>query len=74
MEMFGAKYAWITIGWYPQRWWEAANSADCTAEELEEALQNHLSVPAWRSVDDVNEIHYGDIVSSIVRGKLLGRK
>ncbi|XP_033625200.1 gamma-aminobutyric acid type B receptor subunit 2-like isoform X1 [Asterias rubens] len=62
ISMFGPKYVWISIGWYPPGWWEAIRpDMDCTAHELEEALQNHLSVPLWRSVDDVRDIHYNGI-------------
>ncbi|XP_038057990.1 gamma-aminobutyric acid type B receptor subunit 2-like [Patiria miniata] len=61
MEMFGPRYAWILVGWYPEEWWMAVNDDDCTAEQLEKALGYHFSVPAWRSVDNLDEINYGHI-------------
>ncbi|XP_022111536.1 gamma-aminobutyric acid type B receptor subunit 2-like [Acanthaster planci] len=61
MQMFGGKYVWTLVGWYPEQWWTAVDNVDCTAEQLQMALEYHFSVSAWRSVDDLGEIHYGEI-------------
>ncbi|KAI6216076.1 hypothetical protein M3Y94_00460800 [Aphelenchoides besseyi] len=43
-EMYGADYVWILPGYHEARWWSDMNESNCTLEEIEQVLQNHLAV------------------------------
>jgi len=43
-KLYGPKYVWFIIGWYPDNWWAQPDpSINCTADMLKEALQGHLT-------------------------------
>ncbi|KAI6189320.1 Gamma-aminobutyric acid type B receptor subunit 2 [Aphelenchoides fujianensis] len=42
-EMFGADFVWILPGYHEARWWMDLNESNCTLEEIEQVLQNHLA-------------------------------
>lgn len=45
LEMFGGKYQWIIMGTYGYEWWKRDDDyteANCTVENLEEALQQTI--------------------------------
>ena len=42
--LYGKKYVWLIIGWYPDKWYTKHDSSiDCTPEQLEKALEGHLT-------------------------------
>ncbi|XP_076455259.1 gamma-aminobutyric acid type B receptor subunit 1-like [Babylonia areolata] len=46
-KLYGKKYVWLIIGWYPDNWYRANDDRhNCTAEQLEEALEGHLTTEA----------------------------
>ncbi|XP_046543396.1 gamma-aminobutyric acid type B receptor subunit 1-like [Haliotis rubra] len=45
--LYGKKYVWFIIGWYPDNWYKQADpSINCTVEQLEEALEGHFTTEA----------------------------
>ena len=46
-KLYGKKYVWLIIGWYPDNWYKVDDDRhNCTAEQLEEALEGHLTTEA----------------------------
>ncbi|KAJ8300573.1 hypothetical protein KUTeg_022092 [Tegillarca granosa] len=46
-KLYGKKYVWIIIGWYPDNWYRQQDSkVNCTAQQLKEALEGHLTTEA----------------------------
>lgn len=48
-KLYGKKYVWLIIGWYPDNWYKQKTKDDrhnCTAEQLQEALEGHLTTEA----------------------------
>lgn len=48
-KLYGPKYVWLIIGWYPDNWYKQKMNDDrhnCTVEQLEEALEGHLTTEA----------------------------
>ncbi|KAL8578950.1 hypothetical protein ACOMHN_001912 [Nucella lapillus] len=46
-KLYGKKYVWLIIGWYPDNWYRANDDRhNCTADQLEEALEGHLTTEA----------------------------
>nr|KAG5700492.1 hypothetical protein BaRGS_013979 [Batillaria attramentaria] len=48
-KLYGKKYVWLIIGWYPDNWYKQIVPDDrhnCTVEQLEEALEGHLTTEA----------------------------
>ncbi|KAK7094949.1 hypothetical protein V1264_006423 [Littorina saxatilis] len=46
-KLYGKKYVWLIIGWYPDNWYKVHDDRhNCTAEQLEEALEGHLTTEA----------------------------
>ena len=42
--MYGPKYVWIIIGWYPDNWYKQPDtSINCTAEQMQKALEGHFT-------------------------------
>ncbi|XP_024863471.1 gamma-aminobutyric acid type B receptor subunit 2 isoform X2 [Kryptolebias marmoratus] len=44
LNMFGSKYQWIIPGWYQHKWWEQANTTNCTVKKLLTAMEGYISV------------------------------
>ncbi|KAK3734808.1 hypothetical protein RRG08_063654 [Elysia crispata] len=43
-ETYGEKYVWFIIGWYPHNWHKVRDNCHiCTVQQLEEALEGHLT-------------------------------
>ncbi|NP_001164698.1 GABA b receptor precursor [Saccoglossus kowalevskii] len=43
-KLYGPKYVWFIIGWYPDNWYTVQDDKiNCTAEQLKEALEGHLT-------------------------------
>ncbi|XP_071485505.1 gamma-aminobutyric acid type B receptor subunit 1-like [Diadema antillarum] len=45
-KLYGHKIVWFLIGWYPDNWYEDLEDdkhVNCTAEQLKEALQYHIT-------------------------------
>ncbi|XP_041370051.1 gamma-aminobutyric acid type B receptor subunit 1-like [Gigantopelta aegis] len=46
-KLYGKKYVWFIIGWYPDNWYKVPDdSIDCTVEQMEEALEGHFTTEA----------------------------
>ena len=46
-KLYGKKYVWLIIGWYPDNWYKVDDDRhNCTAQQLEEALEGHLTTEA----------------------------
>ncbi|KAK3579689.1 hypothetical protein CHS0354_025674, partial [Potamilus streckersoni] len=46
-KLYGKKYVWFIIGWYPDNWYKVADSTiNCTADQLREALEGHFTTEA----------------------------
>ncbi|XP_025112675.1 gamma-aminobutyric acid type B receptor subunit 1-like [Pomacea canaliculata] len=46
-KLYGKKYVWLIIGWYPDNWYRTRDDRhNCTVEQLEEALEGHLTTEA----------------------------
>lgn len=46
-KLYGKKYVWFIIGWYPDNWYMANDdSINCTADQLKEALEGHFTTEA----------------------------
>ncbi|KAL4219318.1 Gamma-aminobutyric acid type B receptor subunit 1 [Mactra antiquata] len=48
-KLYGKKYVWFIIGWYPNNWYKKVddkNKINCTAEQLKEALEGHITTEA----------------------------
>ncbi|KAK3088710.1 hypothetical protein FSP39_022744 [Pinctada imbricata] len=46
-KLFGKKYVWFIIGWYPDNWYRKQDpKINCTAEQLKEALEGHFTTEA----------------------------
>ena len=37
------EYVWMSYGWYTENWW-LEEDTDCTADEIERAIQRSLSI------------------------------
>jgi gamma-aminobutyric acid type B receptor len=45
--LYGKKYVWFIIGWYPNNWYKVDDpSINCTSEQLKEALEGHITTEA----------------------------
>ncbi|XP_070531823.1 gamma-aminobutyric acid type B receptor subunit 1-like isoform X2 [Ptychodera flava] len=43
-KLYGRKYIWFIIGWYPDNWYTVRDDkVNCTADQLKEALEGHLT-------------------------------
>ncbi|XP_067951624.1 gamma-aminobutyric acid type B receptor subunit 1-like [Watersipora subatra] len=43
-KLYGKKYVWLIIGWYPDLWYMKPDpDVDCTPEQLKIALEGHLT-------------------------------
>ncbi|XP_060587127.1 gamma-aminobutyric acid type B receptor subunit 1-like [Ruditapes philippinarum] len=46
-KLYGKKYVWFIIGWYPNNWYKVDDpSINCTSEQLKEALEGHITTEA----------------------------
>ncbi|XP_013406570.1 gamma-aminobutyric acid type B receptor subunit 1-like [Lingula anatina] len=46
-KLYGKKYVWFLIGWYPDKWYLKPDpNVNCTAEQLREALEGHFTTEA----------------------------
>ncbi|CAI9738858.1 gamma-aminobutyric acid type B receptor subunit 1-like [Octopus vulgaris] len=46
-KLYGKKYVWFIIGWYPDNWYMAEDkSINCTVDQLKEALEGHFTTEA----------------------------
>ncbi|KAK6195470.1 hypothetical protein SNE40_000895 [Patella caerulea] len=46
-KLYGKKYVWFLIGWYPDNWYKQKDdSINCTGEQLAEALEGHFTTEA----------------------------
>ncbi|CAG5115625.1 unnamed protein product, partial [Candidula unifasciata] len=46
-KLYGKKYVWFIIGWYPDNWYRVKDDRhNCTVEQLEEALEGHFTTEA----------------------------
>lgn len=46
-KLYGKKYVWFIIGWYPNNWYKVVDpSINCTSEQLKEALEGHITTEA----------------------------
>ncbi|KAK3728690.1 hypothetical protein RRG08_041874 [Elysia crispata] len=46
-KLYGKKYVWFIIGWYPDNWYKVKDDRhNCTVEQLEEALEGHFTTEA----------------------------
>ncbi|CAH1786256.1 unnamed protein product [Owenia fusiformis] len=44
--LYGRKYVWWIVGWYPDNWYEKRDEddkVDCTVEQMKEVLQGHFT-------------------------------
>lgn len=49
--MYGADYAWILQETFENnRWWESAESADCSLKNLHTAVENVLIVSSYNNI------------------------
>ncbi|KAI8518235.1 Gamma-aminobutyric acid type B receptor subunit 1 [Branchiostoma belcheri] len=54
-KMYGKRYVWFIIGWYPDNWYQKVedNDVNCTVAQMREALQGHFTTEmTMRSLDD----------------------
>lgn len=42
--MYGGQFVWFLLGWYQRGWWRVEEDTDCTAQELEVAVEGYFSV------------------------------
>ncbi|KAJ8027922.1 Gamma-aminobutyric acid type B receptor subunit 2 [Holothuria leucospilota] len=42
--MYGGQFVWFLLGWYQRGWWRVEEDTDCTAKELEVAVEGYFSV------------------------------
>ena len=46
-RLYGKKYVWFIIGWYPNNWYKHTDdNINCTADQLKEALEGHITTEA----------------------------
>ncbi|XP_038063944.1 gamma-aminobutyric acid type B receptor subunit 1-like [Patiria miniata] len=46
-KLYGPRNVWMIIGWYPDEWYKTPDpKVNCTAEQLMEALQYHITTEA----------------------------
>lgn len=46
-KLYGKKYVWIIIGWYPDNWYKKRDpKVNCTADQIKEALEGHITTEA----------------------------
>lgn len=48
-KLYGKKYVWIIIGWYPDNWYKKQDPkwpVNCTADQIKEALEGHITTEA----------------------------
>ncbi|CAC5406902.1 GABBR [Mytilus coruscus] len=48
-KLYGKKYVWIIIGWYPDNWYKKKDPkwpVNCTADQIKEALEGHITTEA----------------------------
>ena len=66
-KLYGKNYAWVLLGRYQPKWWEAEdNTTDCTPEEIYTALEGYLStenIPLSIYPDEITVSGYVSITS-----------
>ena len=65
-NLYGEKYVWILLGWYPDGWWSDASDVPCTNEEFLSTLDLHISFDGDQAIDDVALIDFNGVVSFVL--------
>ena len=42
-RLTGSNFVWFLPGWFRANWWTAVDGTDCTAEEMNKALEHSLA-------------------------------
>ena len=54
-NLYGKRVVWLIIGWYADNWFEVYDpSVNCTAAELREALEGHLTTESL--IENLNNV------------------
>ena len=52
LGVYGPRYVWMLLGWYPERWWTLGNSTNCTHAELAAAVEGYFAVDSLNYIID----------------------
>jgi gamma-aminobutyric acid type B receptor len=64
-KLYGPKYVWFIIGWYPDNWYlENDPAIDCTMEQMKEAVQGHLTTEGLMLNQDNTQTFSGMVSDS----------
>lgn len=65
-KLYGKKYVWFIIGWYPDNWYKKKDDkVNCTESEMKEALEGHFTTEAV-VLHQENTKTISDMVGSII--------
>ena len=44
LGLYGHRFVWMLLGWYPEKWWTLGNNTNCTHQQLAEAVEGSFAV------------------------------
>ncbi len=56
------RYAWITYGWYQDRWWEGEANPECSHDQLANFLHRSLAVTPLIAYNPAGTLPYAKLV------------
>nr|XP_034841362.1 gamma-aminobutyric acid type B receptor subunit 1 [Maniola hyperantus] len=72
-KLYGKSYVWFFIGWYEDNWFETnleREGLDCTAEQMREAAEGHLTTEALMWNQNANQTTISGMTSEDFRSRL----
>ena len=59
------RYAWITYGWYEDRWWAGEVNPECPHDKLADFLHRSLAVTPLLSYNSADPLRYSKLVMQV---------
>ncbi|XP_033742389.1 gamma-aminobutyric acid type B receptor subunit 2-like [Pecten maximus] len=49
LKMYGARYVWLIIGDFVEKWWTMANDTDCSQDDLRSVAEGYFTVASFNT-------------------------
>ena len=73
-KLFGKKYVWFIIGWYPDNWYSKPDPMiNCTADEMREAVEGHFTTEVMM-LNQENVVTESGLVCEKNKAPLVGNR